>query len=114
MRRTAAQILADNVKRIRDGYGESQLKFGRRCGVSQRVISNIEHGGEVSHSRLDVIDSIAKGVGISVDSLFIEQADVSLDSFRRCGKAAHKFAQLRPEQQQRVIELLGDFLPSER
>ena len=114
MKRTAAQILAENVKRIRDGYGESQFKFGRRCGVSQRVISNIEHGGEVSHSRLDVIENIASGVGITVDSLFIEQSDASLESFRRCSQAAQKFARLRPDQQQRVIELLGDFMPSGR
>lgn len=110
MRRTAAQILADNVKAIREELSESQEVFARRCDISQRVVSNIEKGGEVSHSKINIVQNIAGGVDVSVAALFIDHTDRSIESIRRAGEAIALVGNLYPDHQRRIMEIAGDYI----
>lgn len=110
MNRTAAQILADNVFAIRAQFEDSQARFATRCGISQRVVSNIEQGGEVSYSKINIVQSIAGGVGVTVAALFIDHQDRSLDSIRRAGDAMAMVGNLTPEHQRRIMEIMGDYI----
>ena len=109
MVRTAAQILADNVKAIREELGESQAAFATRCDISQRVVSNIEKGGEISHSKINIVQNIAGGVGVTVAAIFIDHSDRSIESIRRAGQAIALVGSLYPEHQRRIIEIAGDY-----
>lgn len=110
MKRTAAQMLADNVIAIREELSESQEAFAKRCDISQRVVSNIEKGGEVSHSKINIVQNIAGGVGVSVAALFIDHKDRSIDSIRRAGEAIALVGSLCPEHQKRIMEIAGDYI----
>jgi len=67
---TSSAALLKNLTTLLEKYGLSQAEFARRAGVPtttlNRVVNDLEHG---SSPRLDTLDAIARGFGITVSEL---------------------------------------------
>ncbi len=62
------EALAKNVKAIRKEFGETQLTFALKCGLSQDEICLIEKGK--ANPKIETIQNIASYTGLTVTDLF--------------------------------------------
>lgn len=60
-------LLGQRVKQLRLKAGLSQEAFADRCGLDRTYISGIERG--VRNPTLEIINIIAKGLGVDVKEL---------------------------------------------
>lgn len=65
----ALWLLGSNLKRLREARGYSQMELGRRSGVDNNQISQIEQ--EQGNASIALLDALAKGLDCSLQDLFI-------------------------------------------
>ena len=58
------------VRRLRAAKGYSQERFANHCGINRTYMTAIETGNR--NVSLDIIERIAKGLGMDTGSLFAE------------------------------------------
>lgn len=61
-------MIAQNIKKYRKKKGISQDKLSKLAGVTYNTIVKIESGATLN-PRVDTLRLIAKGLGVTVDSL---------------------------------------------
>ncbi|MFA4818724.1 MAG: helix-turn-helix transcriptional regulator [Patescibacteria group bacterium] len=61
-------MLAQNIKKYRKKKGISQDKLSKLSGVTYNTIIKIESGA-TTNPRVDTLQLIAKGLGVTVDTL---------------------------------------------
>ncbi len=61
-------MIAQNIKKYRKKKGVSQDKLSKLAGVTYNTIIKIESGATLN-PRVDTLRLIAKGLGVTVDSL---------------------------------------------
>lgn len=61
-------MIAQNIKKYRKKNGISQDKLSKLAGVTYNTIIKIESGATLN-PRVDTLRLIAKGLGVTVDSL---------------------------------------------
>lgn len=61
-------MIAQNIKKYRKKKGISQDKLSKLAGVTYNTIIKIESGATLN-PRVDTLRLIAKGLGVTVDSL---------------------------------------------
>lgn len=72
-------VLADNLRRLMEASGDSQVKVAKRGGLSQRNVGNVVTYG-TTHSTsptVRTVDGLAKAFGLSPWMLFVP--DLPLD-----------------------------------
>lgn len=67
--KTSRHDLGRNIEGLRKLRNWSQAELGRRAGVAQKTISNIEAGA--TSVQVDIIEAIADAFGIEVYKLFV-------------------------------------------
>jgi len=65
-------MIAQNIKKYRKKKGISQDKLSKLAGVTYNTIIKIESGATLN-PRVDTLRLIAKGLGVTVDSLLNEK-----------------------------------------
>lgn len=78
----AQTALGDRLRLVRTDCSMSLAELGRRTGISPRAIAKIENGGQ---SGIDVIESLAKALGVSAGWLGFGQPP-RIHSLRRRGR----------------------------
>ncbi len=66
-------VLADNVRRLMEASGDSQVKVAKRGGLSQRNVGNVVTYG-TTHSTsptVRTVDGLARAFGVSPWMLFV-------------------------------------------
>lgn len=63
----SARKLGENVRRIREEKGMTQIELCRKLEVDRAYMSNIENGKK--NPALATIEKIAKALGVSLDEL---------------------------------------------
>lgn len=63
----SARKLGENVRRIREEKGMTQVELCRKLEVDRAYMSNIENGKK--NPTLATIEKIAKALGVSLDEL---------------------------------------------
>lgn len=63
----SARKLGENVRRIREEKGMTQIELCRKLEVDRAYMSNIENGKK--NPTLATIEKIAKALGVSLDEL---------------------------------------------
>ena len=65
--KSEAKRLGENLKRIREQKGISQVDISKSLGVSRGFVSNVENGK--TNPTLATITKLAKAVGVSAGEL---------------------------------------------
>jgi len=65
-------MIAQNIKKYRKKKGISQDKLSKLAGVTYNTIIKIESGATLN-PRVETLRLIAKGLGVTVDSLLNEK-----------------------------------------
>lgn len=76
--------LGERIKALRIAAGESGVQLAQKCGISRSMLSRIERG-QVSAS-VEMLDRIARGLGVPLSRFFADQADRIDFSFVPAGK----------------------------
>lgn len=102
-------VIGSNVRRLRALHDVSQAEMGRKSGVSQKTISNIERDGEIASPKAGSLDLVARYFSIHPALLMIENLpDEALQS-SKVSEMMVQFAQLDHHHQRRIQELIADF-----
>ena len=67
--------IGENVKRLRDALGLTQVELAARVGVSQSMIAMIERGKRIPS--VHALVTLAQALEVSVDALLGAAEDVS-------------------------------------
>jgi len=67
------EILAQNLKRHRKAQGLSQEELAHRAGIDRTYVSSLERS--VYAAGIDVVDSLAKALGVEAEDLLRRPAD---------------------------------------
>lgn len=67
------KILSQNVLKIRQAMGESQIEFSANCGISARCLSHIECA--IANPKFDTLQNIAAYSNCTVADLITEKED---------------------------------------
>lgn len=86
------QILAENVKRLRELRGLSIADLVTRTGLSQRQLNGLERAEK--HARLDTLDKLAHGLRVPEWVLLFPPAQHELLNGSAFLKLAELYAQL--------------------
>ena len=65
------EVVARNVRRLREQRGLSQDELGERAGITRNYVGMIER--RESSPSIDVIEKLAKALGVSPTGLFEEK-----------------------------------------
>lgn len=60
--------LSDNLKRIREDRGISQVELAERCGMSASQISKMEQGAQ-KNPHIETVVAMAAALGVSIEEL---------------------------------------------
>lgn len=102
-------VIGSNVRRLRALHDVSQAEMGRKSGVSQKTISNIERDGEIASPKAGSLDLVARYFSVHPALLMIENLpDEALQS-SKVSEMMVQFAQLDHQHQRRIQELIADF-----
>ncbi|OWR35276.1 hypothetical protein CEE55_02400 [Stenotrophomonas pavanii] len=73
-------ILADNVRRLMEATGDSQVKVAKRAGLSQRNVGNVMTYGTTHETSPTVrtVDGLAAAFGIPAWLLFVPDVPLEL------------------------------------
>ena len=75
--------LGEFISQYREEHGLSQREFARRCDLSHVIIQFVEKGersnGDPYLPRFDTIRKLARGMGMSAESLITQCEDFNLD-----------------------------------
>jgi transcriptional regulator with XRE-family HTH domain len=77
--------VARNVADLRNRQGWSQAELGKRAGVSQRTISDIENALHKSPG-LDTLEGLAAALRVPLWALFLPEIPTDLSSLRRADR----------------------------
>jgi transcriptional regulator with XRE-family HTH domain len=73
---TTLRLLGENLKRLREGRGYSQIELARRTGLTNSQISKIEL--EMGNVTVSILDALANGLECSVQDLLVRITEPSL------------------------------------
>lgn len=78
--------LRELIIQYRTDHGISQRQFATLCGISNGYLSMLERGINPKTEQppipsLQVLEGIARGMGISITDLFIQAEDMPVDMF---------------------------------
>jgi transcriptional regulator with XRE-family HTH domain len=95
-----ADVLKENITRLREELGISQRELGRRAKVTNVTISDIERG-EVGDPKISTLVAIADGLETDVAGLLAARAG------RQEPPVGNPIDRL-PERERRVLRRIGD------
>jgi Zn-dependent peptidase ImmA (M78 family)/DNA-binding XRE family transcriptional regulator len=101
------QIVAGNLTRFRKGSSITMERLAERVGVTRQTIHNYETGKTLPDSQ--VLSGLAAALGITLDDLLRQSADVPNFRFR-----AHASFARKPQFAAQVIRLLEEYAALER
>lgn len=115
--------IGEAIKKYRNDNKMSQREFAKKCGLSNGSISLLEKGvnpktNEEITPSLPSLNSIAKGMGISLDNLLniIDDSAISLPKKPKSEKLSKTqefislFEKLSPDQQTLIIKQIQGIL----
>ena len=73
-------VLAENVRRLMDASGDSQVKVAKRGGLSQRNVGNVVTYGttHTTSPTVRTVDGLAKAFGVAPWILFVPEIPLDL------------------------------------
>lgn len=101
--------LAENLKRIREDKGWSQVKLAQASGVSQQLISQIENG---KNTKTKELPELAKALHVTVAELDENFIDVAMTPEEEDLLA--RFRHAPPKGKTLVLDLLRQLAPEDR
>ncbi len=99
-RHPLAVLFGARVAQLRNAKGWKQNDLGRRCGIGQKRVSDVERG--VTTAQLDTVARLAKGLGVEPYELLLPGGTKPLDQtevdprkiegfLKRCDPGSRKF-----------------------
>ena len=70
------RLLARRVRALREAHGWSQRDLGKRAGVAQKTISNMENVDAIRKApKLDIVEKVARALGCDLWKLLMPDQD---------------------------------------
>lgn len=122
LRRVIALTFGEFIKQIRKEKGISARELARMSGVSQPYLSQIENNNRVQNPTVEIIQKLAKGLGVSNIELMNANSDVSqtetlsntvlMSSENHNGwKLEELLAQVKQEVSEKINKIINDPSP---
>ncbi|EKD28616.1 MAG: XRE family transcriptional regulator [uncultured bacterium] len=96
-------LFGKRLAQLRKSSGLTQTVFGKKIGVSQRVIAYYEC--ETNNPPASLLPKIAKALDVSIDDLFSVK-DENEKSNNKVWKKLRKVEKLQPDEQKMIINLI--------
>lgn len=110
MKKPIEEIVGENVLNMRHALGLSQRALADKADISQRVISNIEQRGGGGSSGIGNIAALAEAMGVPLPLMMLDGMETDRQSLARCLKALDTFLRLSPAGQEKVLNIMEDYL----
>lgn len=103
------EVVGENVRRWRKAAGWSQVKLAEKADVSQRVVSNIEHGGQYGSSSIGILNALSVALGAPTFLMMTDRLPTDKTKVERMAEVMQSYGDLSDHAQQRILEIVEDY-----
>jgi transcriptional regulator with XRE-family HTH domain len=104
MDRNTRQIVAANVRRLRNALNWSQSTLGKKAGIAQTAVSSVEQPDGKS-PQLDTLEALATALNVPTWTLLIDADDLTAAKMTTLDVLAKSFAHLPASGQEQVTRV---------